>query len=299
MISILIPNYGQDIKKLIEDLLFQAKRVSFPVEIWIGDDASKENVYLENKKLEDHPIVRFIRKESRVGRSAIRNLLAEKSRYPNLLFIDSDAKIKDSGFLQNYFDQLGKYKVIVGGTAYQKDTPENSSELLRWKYGKEKEEKPAFVRASRPWASFSSFSFLIEKKLFLKIRFDEGIIDYGHEDTFFGYQLKKNSIPVLHIDNQLIHLGLDNAAHFIEKTCKGVEGLWNLFEKTGFDPEFSSDNTLLKRFEGVRKLKMQGILKWKFDMFKKQLEKNLLGEQPSILLYQLYKLGYLCSFAEK
>ncbi len=299
MISILIPNYGQNIKKLIEDLLFQAKRVSFPVEIWIGDDASKEHIYLVNKKLEEQPIVRFIRKESRIGRSAIRNLLAKNAQYPNLLFIDSDAGIENPVFLQNYFDQLGKYKVIVGGTAYQNNPPDNSSELLRWKYGKEKEERPASVRTEKPYASFSSFNFLIEKELFLKTRFDEGISDYGHEDTFFGYQLKKKSIPVLHIDNQLIHLGLDDAGYFLEKTRKGVEGLWNLYEKTGFDPEFSSDNTLLNKFEDLRKFKMQGILKWKFGLLKKQLERNLLGEQPSVILFQLYKLGHLCSFAEK
>ncbi len=297
MISILIPNHGQNIKKLIEALLIQVGQVSFPVEIWIGDDGSKEHIYLENKKLEDPPRVRFIRKESSIGRSGIRNLLAEKAQYPNLLFIDSDAEIKNLDFLQNYFDHLGKSKVIVGGTAYQKDPPENSLELLRWKYGMEKEEKPASVRVSRPWASFSSFNFFIEKELFSKIKFDEGIADYGHEDTFFGYQLKKNNIPVLHIDNHLIHLGLDDAVHFLDKTRRGVEGLWKLYEKSGFDPEFSRDNTLLHRFEDIRRFKMQGTLKWKFGLFKNQLESNLLGEHPSITLFQLYKLGYLCSLA--
>ena len=299
MISILIPNYGQNIEKLIEALLIQAGQVNFPVEILVGDDGSKEHIYLENKKLEDPPKVRFIRKESSIGRSGIRNLLAENAQFTNLLFIDSDAEIRNPGFLQNYFDALGKSKVVVGGTAYQEDPPENLLELLRWKYGKENEEKTASVRVSRPWASFSSFNFLIEKDLFSKIKFDEGIADYGHEDTFFGYQLEKNNIPVLHIDNPLIHTGLDDAAHFLDKTRRGVEGLWKLYEKTGFDPEFSRDNTLLKRFEDIRKLKMQGTLKWKFGLFKNQLESNLLGEHPSITLFQLYKLGYLCSFAVK
>ena len=299
MISILIPNHGQNIKKLIKDLLIQAGRVSFPVEIWIGDDASKEHVYIENKQLEDPPKVRFIRKESKIGRSGIRNLLAENAQYPNLLFIDSDAGVDNPDFLQNYFDYLGKSKVIVGGTAYQKDPPGNSSEMLRWKYGKEQEERPAFVRAENPYASFSSFNFLIEKDLFLKIKFDEGIADYGHEDTFFGYQLMKNNIPVLHIDNSLIHTGLDNAAFFLEKTRRGVEGLWKLYQETGFDSDFSRDIALIKRFEDIRKLKMQGIFKWKFGLFKKSIEGNLLGEHPFVFLFQLYKLGYLCLLAEK
>ncbi len=299
MISILIPNYGQNIKNLVEALLVQVKQVSFPVEIWVGDDGSEEVVFMENLKMQQPPAVRFIRQKKSVGRSVIRNLLAENAEYPYLLFIDSDAEVLGSSFLKNYFEKLNTSNVIVGGTAYQEGPPTESGQVLRWKYGKKREERPASVRSLRPWASFSSFNFLIEKSLFQRIRFDEEIADYGHEDTYLGYQMKKNNISIDHIDNPLIHTGLDDAAHFLEKTRRGVEGLWKLYEKTGNDPEFSGENPLLRSMDRILKLRMKGILGLKFKLFRKHLENNLLGKNPSVSLFQIYKLGYLCTLAEK
>ncbi len=299
MLSILIPNYGHNIKKLVEDILVQIKQVSFSVEIIVGDDGSEEAVFIENLKSENLPAVRFIRQEKSVGRSAIRNLLAENALYPYMLFIDSDAEVRNPSFLKNYYNELKNANVIVGGTAYPEDPPSDAALLLRWKYGKKREESPASVRSVKPWAAFSGFNFLIERDLFQSIKFDEEIADYGHEDTFLGYQLMKKNIPVKHIDNPLIHTGLDNAGYFLEKTRKGVEGLWKLYAKTGFDPEFSRDNQLLQSLEKIMKLKMKGVIALKFRIFRKLLEKNLTGENPSILFFQLYKLGYLCTKVKK
>ena len=75
--------------------------------------------------------------------------------------------------------------------------------LLRWKYGRKKEQKKASDRNKHPYSRFSTFNVIIDKSIFSKFRFYEELKQYGHEDTLFSYQLKKAGIAIYHIDNGL------------------------------------------------------------------------------------------------
>jgi len=67
--------------------------------------------------------------------------------------------------------------------------------------------KSAVERNKHPHRGFSTFNVLFEKSVFSKIRFNEELKQYGHEDTLLGFQLKKAGIDILHIDNGLMHEG--------------------------------------------------------------------------------------------
>ena len=54
--------------------------------------------------------------------------------------------------------------------------------------------------------NLSHFNLLAPKDIFQKIAFNEKLNGYGHEDTLFGVELKKEGVTMAHIDNPIIHL---------------------------------------------------------------------------------------------
>jgi len=298
MLSILIPNYNQNVTKLVQQLNEQLKINGFVAEIIVGDDGSDRPVYEINRHIGQLEDVRLIRMENQVGRAIIRNILAKEAQYNYLLFIDSDALVDSLDYLKNYQIFLGDFEVVAGGVMYQDFAPENPKQLLRWKYGRKKEEKSAEKRKTDPYSSFSTFNFLISKKTFQSVQFDENIKEYGHEDTLFGYELLKRSIPIVHIDNPLLHTGLDENDVFLEKTRISLKNLNNIFVEMNFSKTFRNQVSLLRTYYFIKKFKLLVIAKLKFKLFRSFLENNLTGKSPSVWLFQLYKLGYYCSIAD-
>ena len=299
MLSILIPNYNNNIIELVESLGNQADKIDIKYEVIIGDDASDKDIFRQNQTVTGRGNVKMTRQKERVGRSRIRNLLAEEANYEYLLFIDSDARVIHTDFLDNYLKNKDRAQVICGGTSYSEDPPDSKDRLLRWKYGKLREQRPASIRNKNPWVSFSTFNFLIHKPLFNKIRFDEDLSDYGHEDTLFGLQLKEYNISVHHIDNALLHTGLEKNTAFIEKTKKSLENLWALYRNQNYNTGFRDDIRLLRYYHCIERFGMKNLIILKFRCLQKLLERNLSGTHPSIILFQFYKLGYYCLISKR
>ena len=72
---------------------------------------------------------------------------------------------------------------------------------------------------------FKSFNYLIPAHLALKIRLSEAFTGYGHEDTHYGQLLKEANIPILHLDNPLYHIGLDNRNSILKKNQEAQHNL--------------------------------------------------------------------------
>ena len=299
MLSILIPNYNQNVTKLVHQLNEQLKINGCVAEIIVGDDGSDIPVYETNRLVEQLEDVRMIRMDNQVGRARIRNILAKEAQYNYLLFIDSDAFVVNLDYLKKYLTFHGNSEVLVGGVFYQEFVPENPKQILRWKYGRKKEEKPAETRKRNPYSSFSTFNFLISKEAFQSVQFNESIKEYGHEDTLFGYELLIRNIPIVHIDNPLLHTGLDENDVFLEKTRISLKNLSNLFVEMNFNKTFQKQVSLLRTYNFIKEFRLLGIIKLKFKLFRRILENNLTGKSPSVWLFQLYKLGYYCSVADK
>ncbi len=288
MLSICIPVYNVDARDLIQTLHdLGLEQESF--EIIVLDDASDFSFQKLNREVQALPHVLYKELTKNTGRSAIRNLFLKYAKYNYLLFIDGDAKVMRNDFLKKYFNYKQKADVICGGTAYENSLPE-SKYILRWTYGQQREAIPAEQRQQFPNRSFSGFNFLIKKNIFNKIRFDESITQYGHEDTLLGHALQKANIPVFHIDNPLIHLGLDESNIFLEKTEASIENLVYIQRKLKTDQAFTHQNKLLLTVARLEKTGLEGLVYFILKNIKNLLHKNLCSSNPNIRYFDLYKL---------
>jgi len=289
MISVLIPVYNFDPKNLVRSLIGQCKQQNIAFEIICMDDESSVEIKKGNKELGTWENVLYFELEKNVGRSKIRNLLAAKAKYDYLLFMDCDSECENDQYISNYIKNLQEDKVIYGGRSYSPAEPVDKKSYLRWYYGVERESVPANVRQVHPYRSFMTNNFIIPKKVFEKVGFDETLSGYGHEDTLFSFCLREKEIKILHIENPLRHIGLESAEVFLENTRNGLRNMLILIEKK----KINSDNKL---YSAYRWIKLSGLKKFIVKRFKRKENKyleNLLSEKPSLRIFDWYKLGYL------
>src|SRR5512133_1673334 len=142
MLSILIPVYNFNIVKLVTELHRQATKAAIPFEIIILDDCSSELLRDQNKDVANLPGIRFYELEKNIGRSRIRNRLAEMAIYPALLFMDCDSEVASEDYIQKYLPYTDQEIVVCGGNIYQSDPPDDPEYLLRWLYGIRREQEP-------------------------------------------------------------------------------------------------------------------------------------------------------------
>ncbi len=279
-ISILIPVFNFDINPLVNQLLNNNTSIDF--EIIIIDDCSTTPIDFSNNSTK----IRYIKLTQNIGRSKIRNLLASYANYSYLLFLDCDVMPLDENYLRNYEPNLKCNKVIYGGNMYNEIPPENKVYLLHWKAGKFKEQKTVENRRLRPYQSFITYNFVISKGIFLTVLFDEKIIGYGHEDTKFGIELKNNNIPIVHINNPVYHLGLNTNQSFIEKTITGVDNLCKLI----LNENIGTETNLYKTYFKLKTWRLVFLFKIIYKITKPVIYKNLLGQNPSLIAFDLLKL---------
>ena len=285
MLSILIPTYNYSVVNLVSMIEKQAIPAGFPFEIIVLDDASNQkNILLENESISQIAHCTYLKNTNNLGRTASRNLLANKARYNWLLFLDADILPKYDDFISRF--QLEKQKdtsVIFGGVVYVEKRP-NTSEMLRWKYGNLREAKSVENRKKQPYFIISQ-NLLIKKPLFLKLNTSTTNC-YGL-DILFSANLKKNNISVTHIDNPVYHLGLESSAAFIKKSVEAVKTTFKLEEDGLIEEDL---RPLQKSYLHLKNWKLSGLFTKLFKVFKPTIEKNLHSKNPSIFLFDLFRL---------
>ncbi|MDX9811847.1 MAG: glycosyltransferase, partial [Bacteroidales bacterium] len=216
MISILIPVKDFDIVALVESMKRGLGSTPEYGEIIIGDDGSSAEFRARYLALSGEK-VKVVVSETNIGRAAIRNRLISEAKGDQMLIIDADAMVPGTpeAYLQAWLPFTSKASVISGGIIYREVPPGDPDLLLRWHYGRKREQKKAAERNKDPYGTFTTFNVLIDKQVFSRLRFNEELKQYGHEDTLFGYQLKKAGIKILHIDNGLLHEGLETNMDFL------------------------------------------------------------------------------------
>ena len=288
-LSILIPVFNWDCTQLIKDLHFQGLTLEIPYEIIVADDCSTDKDLQQKSRLvaETHENCRYFALPHNIGRAAIRNFMADQSKYEKLLFLDCDAEVKDKKFLKKYVEASDKASVVCGGLTHPDEIPMKGQEL-RYLYEKNAAyERSAGFRSQNPYLRFTSFSFMIDREVFMKIRFDESYVRYGYEDVQFGHELEENGVSILHIDNPLAHIGLDDSASYLNKTRQAVQ---NAFDH---QDEIGDSSKLLTNYNKVRSLRMRWVFRFFWAFFQKSMEKNLLGPKPKLRIFSLYKLCYI------
>jgi glycosyltransferase involved in cell wall biosynthesis len=289
MLSILLPTYNYNITKLVTDLHQQALEQYVDFEIIVMEDGStlcKD----ENKTVSDLKFCQYIVLPQNIGRSAIRNKLADVAKHDHLLFMDCDSELISKNFIQYYLAFCKEDTVVIGGTAYD-PKEHNPNYSLRLKYGRLREARAAQERGKN---NFSTFNFLISKSIFNHVRFDETIQGYGHEDMLFGHQLHQLGYEFIQIENPVTHKGLDDNRTFIRKTEEGTRNLYLLYQ-TGRYPYLAEESKLLATFLRIKKLGLTRLFSLKFFLAKRFMQKFLCCKNPSLLVYDFYKILFICS----
>lgn len=296
MLSILIPVYNYDVNVLVRELKRQCDNAAIEYEIFLCDDASHESARRINETVSTSGDFRFKQLEKNVGRARIRNIMAGEAKYDNLLFMDCDSEMVKDNYIKTYLPYCDRNKVVCGGRVYSIIPPFDKNKLLRWKTGKKKEELDAAVRNQNPYRSFMTNNFLIPKKIMLAHPFDENISGYGHEDTLFGFQLKRKKIKVIHIDNPLLHAGLEDAEEFIAKTDNATANLWRIWKDKKLSEKELKEIPLMKTYLSLKKKSGRRVTRSLIRSFQKRIRKNLLSENPSVFLFDVYKIEKMLSY---
>ncbi|MBN2350423.1 MAG: glycosyltransferase [Bacteroidales bacterium] len=295
MLSILIPVYNFYVFDLVYMLHRQATETGAEFEIKIIDDASDVKFRIKNQELRELSKVSYTQLEKNVGRARIRNQLVREANFKWLLFLDCDSEIQHPDFIKRYLESCNGECVVCGGRNYENTKPSDHQYYLHWLYGKKREVQPAEVRNLEPNRSFMTNNFMISRSIFERIQFNEKITDYGHEDTLFGYDLQKNKIRIKHIQNPVVHIGLETNTEFLEKTKEGLRNLKVILKDNGNEKKLIRDIKILGYYKFFKKTRLIHLVKFMFRITEPVLYKKLMGKHPRLFFFDLYKLGYLCS----
>jgi hypothetical protein len=296
MLSILVPIYNYNAFPLVLELHRQCLECKIDFEIICIDDASTQD-QSKNNPIQFLTNCYFIELSQNIGRSKIRNLLASKSNYEWLLYVDCDTFPKNSDFISNYISQinLSAKKIFFGGIIYTKDKPDND-QLLRWIFGQKREAIPLSERKKSPYKTTFVSNLLIQKTVFDVLLFDEKITEYGYEDFAFIQNLKLENIEIEHIENPLYHLNLETSSLFLSKTKTALETLLSI-SKTNSKIEI--DSKIIKTHKILSDFKINLLIAKLFQKLQLKLEHHLTSEKPSLLVFDCYKIGYFCHLNSK
>lgn len=289
--AVLIPIYNREVTQLVLNLVNQKSNQEF--KIFCVDDVSDNKIKIRNQDILKIKNVDYTELTEKLSRSQIRNYLANKAKnYDFLIFIDDDAQLITTDFIQKYIDNCleNPHAVYCGGMMKPSSYLKQKNNILAWKYDYYIQSQNENYRTKSNFLSLKSFNFCISSELFFRFPFSEKISNYGHEDTFFAYELFKNNIPIIPINNPLLHTGIESNSIFIEKAEISIPNLV-LFEDKHQD--FLNNITLWKAKNKFQIL--YNLFPKLFNFINSKIKKHLLeSKNPNLKLFNIYKLLYLC-----
>lgn len=290
MLSILIPTYNDELRPLVEDLCRQIEPLDTPIEIIIGDDHSDHKN--TDQKLEQLGPVTVMRNPENLGRTATRQKLAQKANFKKLLFLDADVLPGHTDFVNRYLSAINQAPVVFGGVSYTAEKPKKSM-LLRWVYGKKREAKPVQERLKNPHFIISQ-NLMIDKDVFLAVNNPE-IQRYGW-DNVFSYQLMHHDIKVVHIDNPVIHTGLETCETYLSKVEQAMNTLIWAERRGMISKDFTSIQKIYNKLDSLCLAIFLQRLIWPFLPL---LRRQLASVYPIVRVLDLYKFYYFTFYKNK
>lgn len=299
MLSICIPIYNFDVTELVQELSNQINAIEEEVDIILIDDCSEQQYKMLNEKVvKSHT---YIELDKNVGRAKIRNLFLNYTKADYLLFLDCDSKVISKNFVQSYLEAINKNKsfsVFCGGRIYPNQAP-TEKQKLSWKYGVRRESKNYTERQQKPYASFMTNNFVVKRSILETIPFDERLTKYGHEDTLFGYYLKKNKTPILHINNSVLNGDIEENEEYLNKTKLAIENLTIILDSIDDKADFIKEVTLLSIYHKIKPFGIIKLLDFLAPIFNNVFLFRLKLGRISVNLFNIYKLNYLSKMINK
>lgn len=293
MLSILIPVYNCDVTALVAQLRDQCLDCGISFEILIQDDASTQFM-AENASLAQDLNCFYNRADKNLGRSKTRNLLAAKAKFDWILFLDADVLPVSNNFIRTYIDALPDTPAFLnGGIRYKPQKPTREF-MLRWQYGRRREALSVNQRRERPYHRFLSLNFIAHRKAFEAVRFDETLPNLRHEDTVFSHELSRTHQKVLHIDNPVWHLGIDRFERALQKEHESLRALkWLLSHN-----KLPEDYVRMGAYHAtLTRCGLRPLIALFFRMLRPVLLWQIKSARPNLVVFDIYRLGYLCALS--
>lgn len=296
-LSILIPCYNGRCKELVESLHSLLRKenstTGLRYEIIVADDGSTDNDVIEhNRQIDSLDNCRYIIRKKNVGRAAIRNFLAREAKYEWLLFIDCDMIVRDNGYIAKYIHSQ-ESSIIYGGYSVKGDK-EKLKGNLRFIYEKKCEANhTCSERKKQPYKDFHPSNFMVRRDIILEHPLDERFRYYGYEDVLWGKTLKNNSIDINHIDNPLSFEKFEDNASFIFKTEEGLATLYR------FRKDLEGYSNLIEYAKRLHRFHLTPLAALIHNILSGSIKYNLTGNNPSLLLFNIYKVCFFCNLSNR
>ncbi|MBR7171687.1 MAG: glycosyltransferase family 2 protein [Prevotella sp.] len=293
-LSILIPAYNYVCVNLVKGLQKQAQQLGISYEIIVADDGSTAKQAIKiNRGIANIPNCTYIEREENAGRAAIRNFLAEQSKYAWLLFLDCDMQLPDGLFLKRYMSNAtDDIDVIDGGISIGGDHKALGNNI-RYLYEHRAEPKhTARERGKRPYKSFRTTNYMVRRKVALAYPFDQRFRHYGYEDVLFGKQLKSVGIRILHIDNPMVLTDYETNPVFIAKTEEAMRTL------AKFKSELKGYSQIITAADTLSHSHLDLVIRLWHRLMGGIERKILTGNHPWLPLFNIYRLGYYLSLTK-
>jgi len=294
MLSILIPIHEFDVRAFVTDLSAMSIKLNEPCEIICLDDKSSDEFRAINVSISELENVVYRESDVNLGRSAVRNMLANLAQYDNLIFLDCDGKVVRADYLEKYIS-LGEYDVVYGGRVYQEDRPVSADLNFHWYCGMAREEIPVSIRKLAPYKSFMTNNFMVRKPVYEAIKMDERVKGYGHEDTLFAMNLKRQGFRIEHIDNPIEHIGIEKVDVFLEKSANAVVNLAQLMKLQQVDESIK----LVRYYRKLDRIGLASFASTVIMAFEHRIMRSLKGAAPNLLWFDLWKLALLSKEMQK
>ncbi|TVT43058.1 glycosyltransferase family 2 protein [Hymenobacter setariae] len=288
-LSILIPIFNRDVSELVHALLAQLPDWPGPTEIRLLDDGSDEKYRVANRLLATLPRVVYQELAANVGRATVRNQLVAKAKYEWVLLLDNTGQVTASHYLARYAAASSQAPVVAGGVRYADQAPAEPGLRLRWLYGRQREARPLAQRKAAAYDQLLINNLLIQKALLQQFPLDERLRGYGHEDTKLGWQLAAAGVPIHHLDNPIMHAGLETATAFLEKSEQAVRNLAQLLRQDNL----GASSRLVQAARRLQRARLAAALQAALTLGEPLLRRNLLSTRPSLKALDALKLLWL------
>jgi len=175
---------------------------------------------------------RLISAPKNCGRSHARNRLFALAEANWILFLDADMQPDDDDFLNRYLDAIDAQidPALVAGGFSLRHAHATRETRLHAAHSQLSECVPASRRTKAPGRYVFTSNILVHRDVLSTIAFDPGFQGWGWEDVDWGLRVA-DMFPILHIDNDATHLGLDADAALIEKYAGSVDNYLRLVDR--------------------------------------------------------------------
>jgi hypothetical protein len=220
MLSICITTRNVSIDGLINRLSDQTKELDISVEILVAESGAFTKYNSNNEQLCTKKHIKYFKHNQHLSHGQMKNLLAQHAQGSYLLFLNGRNHITHRNYLQMFTEVMQPGVTIEGGTTASGIKPEKPYQL-HWMAMHNLLTFDADQRNQHPYYHLSTNNMLIPRGIFLQHPISED--DDYTEILPYTFELKKNSIPVIHIDNPVSTTEYLPALKFLVVTRKQMQ----------------------------------------------------------------------------